>query len=127
MTNGVGIVAGDREIELARDGTTHVDPAVSFRVEVAAAIVDGRLSLRDDQDAMVPSTGTTEVASSWTHYRLTPDAPLRPGTSYTLRLDGAVTHDARDAAGRAYRPVAFSIRTTGNRPPSATKRRPRGR
>jgi len=108
---------------MARDGTTLVDPVSSFRLDVGAHLTDGRLALHDEQDAMIASSGTTEVGSSWTRYRLVPDEPLRPGSDYVLLLDGTVTREAHDPSGRAYAPVAVKLKTTGERPAAPVKKK----
>ena len=115
VTAAVAVTAGS-ELSLEREGVTVVDPAASFRIEVAAQITDGRLALHDAQDAMVASTGTTELGSSRTVFRLGPEAPLVPGTAYTLQLEGAVSREAHDPTGRAYGPLVLSLRTSGERP-----------
>jgi hypothetical protein len=117
LTAAVAIVAG-QEVALAREGVSPVDPAASFRVEVAVHLSDGRLSLHDEADAMVASTGTTELGASRSRYVLTPEEPLRPGTGYTLHLDGAVTREPHDAGGQPYAPLVLKVRTTGERPPA---------
>ncbi|HYS80920.1 MAG TPA: hypothetical protein VEM76_09425 [Anaeromyxobacteraceae bacterium] len=116
-------VMGSVEVPLARDGVTPVDPAASYRVEIAAHLVDGRLSLHDAQDAMVASTGTAEVGGEVTRYRLMPVEPLQPASSYTLVVDGAVTREAHDAGGRAYGPFLAKLGTTGEKPPPPQKKR----
>jgi hypothetical protein len=111
-------------VPLARDGSlTLVDPGSSFRVEVAARISDARLILLDAQEALVPASGTTEVGSS-TRFTLVPAAALRPGTSYSLRLDGVAGREFHDDSGRGYRPLSLPLRATGQPPaPSRTKKR----
>ncbi len=125
LSAAVAIVGG-REIPIARDGSTSVDPAAAFRVEIAVHLADGRMALHDEQDAMVASSGTTEIGASWTSYRLVPEEPLRPGTSYALWIDGAVTREAHDPSGRAYGPVVLKLKTTGERPAAPTRKK-RGR
>ncbi|HET9598684.1 MAG TPA: hypothetical protein VFP65_24125 [Anaeromyxobacteraceae bacterium] len=110
-----------------REGVTTVDPAAAFRVEVPARLTDGRLALLDEADAMVGSTGTTELGGSFTRYRLTPAEALRPGSRYRLRLEGAVTREAHDAAGRSYGPVVHELRTSGERPAAPAPKRRRSR
>ncbi len=105
------------EEPLSRDGVTMIEPGAAFRVEVAVHLTDGRLSIHDEQDAMVASSGTTEVGDTWTRYELAPDEPLRPGSSYALRLDGAQAREAHDPAGKAYAPAVLKLRTTGVHPP----------
>jgi len=126
VTLAVAVVAG-QEVPLARDGVTPVDPGASYRVEIAAHLVDGRLALHDAQDAMVASTGTAEVGGELTRYRLTPVEPLQPGSSYTLVVDGAVTHEAHDAAGRSYGPFLAKLGTTGEKPAPPPKKRGKSR
>ncbi len=116
-------ITGGSETHLDPAATVVVDPRAEFRVEVAAVIADGRLSLRDGQDAMVSSSGTTEVGTSWTRFHLAPDAPLFPGSPYTLHVDGNASHAPRDAAGQALRPLVLAIRTAGERPPVRVKKR----
>jgi hypothetical protein len=119
-------IVGGREVPITRDGSTFVDPAAGFRVEIAVHLADGRMALHDEQDAMVASSGTTEIGASWTRYRLVPEGPLRPGTSYALWIDGAVTREAHDPGGRAYGPVVLRLKTTGERP-AAPARKKRGK
>jgi hypothetical protein len=116
-------VVGGQSIVLPQDGTALVDPVAAFRVDVAVRLTDGRFALHDGVDAMVTSTGTTEVGASWTHYQLTPGEPLQPGTAYVLLLDGAVTREPHDASGRAYLPLVVKIKTTGDRPPRPAARK----
>jgi hypothetical protein len=111
------------EIPLAPGEQSLVDPGAAFRVEVAAQLTDARLSLRDGSDAMVPSSGTSEVGASWTRLRLTPESPLTPGSAYSLHLDGATTRDLHDPTGRAYAPAVYPLKTSGERPTAAKKRR----
>jgi hypothetical protein len=120
-------VVGGQELRIDRDGSTLVDSGASFTVEVAVPLTDGRLALHDEQDAMVASTGTSEVGTAWTRYRLVPEEPLRPGTPYALRLDGAVTREAHDPSGRAYGPLVLKVKTTGERPAPPTSRKKRGK
>jgi len=122
LSTAVAIVGG-REIPIARDGATSVDPAAAFRVEIAVHLADGRMALHDEQDAMVASSGTTEIGASWTSYRLVPEGPLRPGTSYALWIDGAVTREAHDPSGRAYGPVVLKLKTTGERPAAPARKK----
>ncbi len=118
-------LAGDAGVPMSGDGgATLVDPASSFRVEVAARVPDARLSLLDAQDAVVPADGTAEVAGT-SRFSLAPIARLRPGSGYTLRLDGALGREIHDAQGRAFLPASFALRTAGDppAPPPVRKRR----
>lgn len=120
-------VVGGQDLPIDPGGGALVDPGASFRVELAVPLTDGRLALHDEQDAMVASSGTSEVGASWTRYRLVPDEPLRPGTSYALRVDGAAAREVHDPGGRAYAPVVLKLKTTGERPPPAPARKHRGK
>ena len=106
---------------LARDGVTTVEPSARFRVEVSARLAEARLSLLDAQDAMAAADGTVEAAAT-TRFTLTPAAPLRPGASYTLRLDGAEERLVRAEDGRSFEPVSLAVRASGDAPPRKVKR-----
>ncbi|WP_176064908.1 hypothetical protein [Anaeromyxobacter diazotrophicus] len=115
---------GSQVTPLAREGATLLDPGATFELEVAVHLADGRLSLRDEVDAMVASTGTTELGEGTSRYRLAPDEPLRPGSRYTLHLDGAVTRELHGADGHAFAPLALQLKTSGERPaPPPRKKR----
>lgn len=114
---------GGQAVSLARDGTTLLDPGSTFELEVAAHLADGRVSLRDEVDAMVASTGTTELGEGTSRYRLVPDEPLRPGSRYTLHLDGAVTRELHGADGHAFAPVVLQLKTSGERPASPPRKK----
>jgi hypothetical protein len=107
------------DVPLSRDSSTLIDPGASFRVEIGVPLLDGRLALHDEQDAMVASSGTSEVGSAWTRYGLVPDEPLRPGTSYTLRVDGSNASEVHGLDGRAFSPLVLHLQTTGVAPPPA--------
>lgn len=112
---------------LARDGISVVEPRTTFRAEVSARLEGARFSLLDARDAMVAADGSTEAAAT-TRFTLTPAAPLRPGSSYTLRLDGAEGRLLRDEGGRAFEPVSLALRVSGEPPaPPRRTRRPRRR
>ncbi len=121
IVSAEAVVAG-AGVPLGREAVTAVDPTSTFRVEVEAHLEDARLLLLDDQDAMVPVEGTTEVAAT-SRFTLAPSDPLRPGSSYTLRLEGGTRREAHDGAGRAYLPAGLRLRTTGDRPPPAVAKR----
>jgi hypothetical protein len=109
---------------LAPGGETVVDPAVTFRVELSVASADARLALVDAADAHVPASGAQEVAAT-TRLTLSPAAPLTPGGRYTLRLDGAIARELHDAGGKAYLPLALSVRAAGQPPPPDPKAKPK--
>jgi hypothetical protein len=114
-------------LPLSRDAVTAVDPSARFRLEVGARLSLARLSLLDGQDAMVPSDGTTE-ATATTRFTLAPSAPLRPGSSYTLRLEGAEGRLLMGQGGGTWEPVSLALRTTGAAPaPQRKAKRRRGR
>jgi hypothetical protein len=74
---------------------------------------------------MVAGDDTVE-ATATTRFTLAPTAPLRPGSSYTLRLEGAEGRLLRAEDGGAYEPVSLAMRTPGAAPARKAKRR-RGR
>ncbi len=112
-------------VPLSRDGVTAIDPQARFRLEVSARLEDTRLSLLDARDAMVPGDGTTEAGAS-TRFTLAPAAPLRPGSSYTLRLDGNEGRLVRAGDGRAFEPASLALRVSGE-PPAPPPRKARAR
>lgn len=121
------VLPGGSALLLARDGISVIEPRTTFRAEVSARLEGARLSLLDARDAMVAADGTTEAAAT-TRFTLTPAAPLRPGSSYTLRLDGAEGRLLRDEGGRAFEPVSLALRVSGEPPaPPRRTRRPRRR
>ena len=111
-------------VPLAHESETVVDPAATFRVELAAEIPDGRLVLLDVADAIVPSSGTREVGAT-TRFTLSPAAPLVPGSRYVLRLDGARSREIEDAAGRSFAPVGLTVLVAGEPPKPEPKPAPR--
>jgi hypothetical protein len=112
---------------LAREGLTLVEPGSSFHVEVQARLADARLVLLDAQDAMVPVKGELEIGPV-SRFRLSPAEPLRPGGTYTLRLEGIAGREVHDALGRAYQPLSLQFRSAGERPtPPPGKKRKRGK
>ncbi|HET7752731.1 MAG TPA: hypothetical protein VFK85_02380 [Anaeromyxobacteraceae bacterium] len=116
ITGAVAIVGGATS-PIAFDEPVTVDPAVRFQVDVAAPLVDARLALVDSGDAMISAVESHEIGATWSRFTLTPDAPLRPGSTYSLKLDGAAEREAHDADGRAYQITVWHIRTTGEAPP----------
>jgi hypothetical protein len=111
-------------VPLTHEDETVVDPAATFRVELAAQIPDGRLVLLDAADAIVPASGTREVGAT-TRFTLSPSAPLVSGSRYVLRLDGARTRELEDAAGHAFAPVTLSVLVAGEPPKPEPKPAPR--
>ena len=101
---------------LSRDGPSLVDPAAGFRIAVGAELLDARLSVLDGADAAVPSTGAMEIGAV-SRFSLSPSGPLRPGSTYLLRLDGATSRDIHGARGEIFAPLVLQIRTSGEPPP----------
>jgi hypothetical protein len=112
---------------LARDTVTVVEVGARFQVEVAVALQDARLSLQDRDGAMIPAAGGTEIGATWARFTLAPDAPLAPGSEYTLRLEGALRRTARDAEGRDYAPATWPLLTAGEKPPPEPRKAERRR
>jgi len=117
---------GEAVRPLARAGESQVDPAARFQVEVAAPLADARLSLFDAQEALVPCESVAEVASTSTRLSLAPAKPLRPGSRYTLRLEGASVKELHDLSGKAYLPVSLALLATGQ-PPADPEKKARGK
>lgn len=114
---------GALEVPVAREAVTTVDPGSAFELALAVRLADGRLSLRDEADAMVASTATTELSEGATRYRLVPDEPLRPGSRYALHLDGAVTREPHGDDGAAYAPAVYQLKTSGERPAAPARKK----
>ncbi|HEU4385780.1 MAG TPA: hypothetical protein VFR85_20005, partial [Anaeromyxobacteraceae bacterium] len=74
-----------------------------------------RLSLLDGQDALVPAEAALEAAAT-TRFMLAPAAPLRPGSSYALRLEGAEGRLLVAEDGQSYEPLTLVLRTSGTAP-----------
>ncbi|HYQ80396.1 MAG TPA: hypothetical protein VEP68_02785 [Anaeromyxobacteraceae bacterium] len=102
-------------LPLSRDAVTAVDPSARFRLEVGARLTEARLSLLDAQEAMVAADGAVEAAAT-TRFTLTPAAPLRPGSSYTLRLEGAEGRLLSAEGGGTWEPLSLALRTSGALP-----------
>ncbi len=115
---------GGEVVPLSRDMPTPVAPGSGFRVLVGAELSDGRLAVLDSADAAVPSAGTVEIGVS-SRFTLTPTEPLRPGSSYLLRLDGAASRDVHGSRGETFAPLMLQIRTIGDPPPPARHGRAR--
>ena len=108
---------GEADLPLPAEGEAAVDPSTSFRVILSAPSKDARLALLDASDAAVAAVATTEVGQG-TVLALAPSAPLVPGARYRLRLDGAVGRELH-AGERAYLPVSWGLRATGQPTPPA--------
>lgn len=117
--------AASSGIPLARDGESAVDPSATFRVEVGVPLAGARLALYDAEEALVPSEGLAEIGTAGSVFTLSPRPPLRPGSRYVLRLEGAAEQEIRDLSGRSYRPLTFPLRTTGEPVPDAPPRKKR--
>jgi len=115
---------GGVESPLSTSEVTEVDPASHFRVEAQSRIEDARLALLDERDALVPVQGTVEIGET-SRYTLVPDGALRPGTIYSLRLEGTKGRMVHDSGGRALLPVTFRLRAAGDR--HTVPKRKRGR
>ena len=106
---------------LLPDAVNGVDPAATFDVRVRVRLPAARLVLLDAQDAIVASSGTTEVGPE-TVFRIVPADALRPGSTYLLRLEGLSARALVDTDGRSYEPLSFRLRAAGD-PPPATRRK----
>jgi hypothetical protein len=123
---GAALAAGAQgEAPLRRDGESVVDPSASFRVEAGVPLADARLALYDAEEALVAAEGIAEIGSAGSRFTLSPALPLRPGTTYVLRLEGAAEREIRDLSGRRYRPLAFRLRTSGDPPRDPPRKRRR--
>jgi len=112
----VSATPGAAHAPLRRDGESRVDPAARFQVVAGAPLADARLVLFDAQEALVPGDEQAEIGSDSTRYTLAPARPLRPGTRYTLRLEGAAGREIHDLAGNRFRPLSFPLATAGDPP-----------
>jgi hypothetical protein len=98
-----------------------VDPGSTFRVLLEGTFVEARLSLLDGADAMLPAAGARE-AGPRTTVTLQPATPLKPGSAYRLRVDGATTRELKAADGAVRAPVEFPILAAGEPPPEPKSR-----
>jgi hypothetical protein len=105
-----------------------VDPGATFRVVLKGTYPEARLSLLDGADGMLPSAGAREAGPATT-VTLQPAAPLKPGTSYRLRVDGATTRELKAADGTVRGPVDLPILAAGEPPqePKAKAKKPKKR
>jgi len=111
------------EVPLRRDGESKVDPRATFRIDAGAPLADARLVLYDAAEALVPAAEASEIGSGICRLRLAPSRPLRPGARYVLRLEGAAGSEIHDLAGKRYRPLTFTVITTGEAEGAPAKRR----
>ncbi|ACL65626.1 conserved hypothetical protein [Anaeromyxobacter dehalogenans 2CP-1] len=123
LRDPVALEPGGAALPLALQAETVVDAGAHFRLDLAVASADARLALLDANDAAVAAAGTHEVGTT-TRLTLSPSEPLRPGSRYTLRLDGAATREFHDAAGKAYAPAGLSVLVAGTPPPPEPKPQP---
>ena len=100
-----------------------VDPGATFRVLLKGTFPAARLSLLDAADAMQASAGAREAGVTTT-LTLQPAAPLRPGSAYRLRVDGATTRELRGADGTSRAPIELALLVAGE-PPAEQKARPK--
>lgn len=119
----VALEPGGATLALALQEETVVDPGAHFRLDLVVPSSDARLALLDANDALVAAAGTHEVGAT-TRLTLAPSEPLRPGSRYTLRLDGAATREFHDGAGKAYAPAALAVLVAGTPPPPEPKPQP---
>jgi len=115
--------AGDGPARLLRDGEALVSATARFAVEAGAPLYDARLVLYDGQEALVEVQGAAEIGSASSRFTLTPVRPLRPGSRYVLRLEGAQSRELHDLAGQAFRPLSFPLLVSGQRPPDPPPRK----
>ena len=113
-------------VALSASGPTSVEPASTFEVRVGVPLRGARLVLLDAQDAMVPSASEAEVGPT-IRITLVPEETLRPGSTYTLRLEGLTGRLLAGDGGAAYEPVAFALQTTGTPPPKPAPKKSRKR
>ncbi len=109
---------------LSATAETVVDPASTFEVDLADRLPDARVVLVDAADAHVAAKDVREVGAT-TRLTLAPEAPLRPGSRYLLRVDGASVREMHDADGRAFAPVGFPVLVAGTPPPPEPKAPPK--
>lgn len=98
-----------------------VDPGATFRVTLKGTFPGARLSLLDGADAMVPGAGAREAGPATT-VTFQPAAPLKPGSSYRLRIDGATTRELQAADGTTRGPVELAVLAAGEPPPEPRSR-----
>ncbi|WP_041453431.1 Ig-like domain-containing protein [Anaeromyxobacter dehalogenans] len=123
LRDPVALEPGGATLPLALEAETVVDPGAHFRLDLTVASADARLVLLDPNDAAVAAAGTHDVGAT-TRLTLSPSEPLRPGSRYTLRLDGATTREFHDAAGKAYAPAGLTVLIAGTPPPPEPKPQP---
>jgi len=121
--------ATEGSARLQRDGEALVSPSARFAVEAGAPLGDARLVLYDGQEALVEAEGSADIGSASSRFTLAPARPLRPGSRYVLRLEGAQRRELHDLGGRAFRPLSFALLVAGqpaaDPPPRKAKKRRR--
>lgn len=122
-----GAGAAEGSTRLLRDGEALVSPAARFAVETGAPLADARLVLYDGQEALVEAEGTAEIGSASSRFTLAPARPLRAGSRYVLRLEGAQGRELHDLSGRAYRALSFPVLVAGRTPADPPTRKAKKR
>ncbi len=98
-----------------------VDPGATFRVVLKGTYPAARLSLLDGADAMLAGAGGREAGPSTT-VTFQPAAPLKPGSAYRLRVDGATTREVVASDGTARAPVELGVLAAGEPPPEPQRK-----
>jgi hypothetical protein len=93
-------------------------PASAFEVRVSAPARDARLVLVDAQDLVVPAAVDSEVGTE-SRFTLVPVEPLRPGSTYQLRLEGIGGRLVRSDDGKSFEPLVLLVQILGTPPPRA--------
>ncbi len=113
-------------VALSPGAPTSIEPASTFEVRVGVPVRGARLVLLDAQDVMVPSASQVEVGQA-SKLTLVPEETLRPGSTYTLRLEGLAGRLVASDGGAAYEPAVFALQTTGTPPPKPAPKKARKR
>jgi hypothetical protein len=93
-----------------------VDPGASLTIELPN-LADVRVRLFDDAHRLVPSSDRFSTDAIRTLYQIVPEAPLTPGSKYSLRVDGLIDSLPTAANGTTYRNTRISFQTSGQKPP----------
>jgi len=121
VTSALVIEAGGG-VGLDRERLSAVAPTASFEVRIGIRATEARLVLEDAQGALVPATGSTEVGAD-TAFELKPSEPLKPGSTFLLRLEGQRGRIVRDPEGHSYEPLVFRVRVNGSPEPAPPRRK----